>query len=65
MAYNLKNIGIALQTKPFRIGLTAGALYNTPDLIGFSDVQKGNFLAGCAFYSDATTVGYGVFTDNY
>ena len=44
---------------------TAGALYNTPDLIGFSDVQKGNFLAGCAFYSDATTVGYGVFTDNY
>ncbi len=44
---------------------TAGALYNTPDLIGFTDVQKGNFLAGCAFYSDATTVGYGVFTDNY
>ncbi len=44
---------------------TAGALYNTGDLIGFSDAQKGNFLAGCAFYSDASTVGYGTFTDNY
>lgn len=44
---------------------TAGALYNTGDLINFSDAQKGNFLAGCAFYSDATTVGYGTFTDNY
>lgn len=44
---------------------SAGALYNTYDQTNFSDTQKGNFLAGAAFYSDATTVGYGVFTDNY
>lgn len=42
-----------------------GALINTPDLSAYSDAQKGNFLAGASFYSDATTIGYGVFTDNY
>jgi hypothetical protein len=42
-----------------------GALYNTYDLSSFSNAQKGNFLAGASFYSDATTVGYGAFTDNY
>jgi hypothetical protein len=42
-----------------------GALINTPDQSSYSDTQKGNFLAGASFYSDATTVGYGVFTDNY
>jgi len=44
---------------------SAGALYNTPDRISYSNAQKGNFLAGASFYSDATTVAYGVFTDNY
>ena len=42
-----------------------GALFNTYDLLSFSNAQKGNFLAGASFYSDATTVGYGAFTDNY
>lgn len=42
-----------------------GALFNTYDLLSFTNVQKGNFLAGASFYSDATTVGYGAFTDNY
>jgi len=42
-----------------------GGLANTSDLLSYSDVQRGNFLAGASFYSDATTVGYGAFTDNY
>jgi len=42
-----------------------GGLTNTPDLSSYSDAQKGNFLCGASFYSDATTVGYGIFTDNY
>ncbi len=44
---------------------SVGCLVNTPDLSAYSDVQKGNFLAGAAFYSDATTIKYGMFTDNY
>jgi hypothetical protein len=42
-----------------------GALINTPDQSSYSNTQKGNFLAGASFYSNATTVGYGTFTDNY
>lgn len=44
---------------------TAGGLAETPDTINLSDAQKANFLAGAGFYSDATTVEYGVFADNY
>jgi len=44
---------------------SVGGLTNTADLSSYSDTQKGNFLAGAGFYTDATTVAYGVFTDNY
>lgn len=44
---------------------SVGGLTNTPDLSSYSDAQKGNFLAGASFYTDASTVSYGMFTDNY
>lgn len=44
---------------------SVGGLSNTADLSSYSDAQKGNFLAGAGFYTDATTIAYGVFTDNY
>ncbi len=44
---------------------SAGGLTNVPDFSSYSNAQKGNFLAGASFYSDATTVRHGVFTDNY
>jgi hypothetical protein len=44
---------------------TAGGLAETPDTLNISDAQKGNFIAGAAFYTDATNVGYGTFSDNY
>lgn len=63
MSYN--TIG-GTQTDNGQIVLkSVGALINTPDFLSYTNAQKGNFLAGASFYSDATTVGYGAFTDNY
>ena len=44
---------------------SVGGMVETPDLPSYSNAQRGNFLAGASFYSNATTVGYGIFSDNY
>lgn len=63
MSYN--TIGGSTTDQGQIILRSVGGLTNTPDLSSYSDTQKGNFLAGAAFYSDATTIRYGMFTDNY
>lgn len=43
----------------------AGGLANVGDIYATADSSKGNFLAGASYFTDATTVGYGIWTDSY
>lgn len=43
----------------------AGAIANVGDIYTTADSAKGNFLAGASYFTDATTVGYGIWTDSY
>ncbi len=42
-----------------------GALVEIPDIFATTDATKGRFFAGASYFTDATTVGYGIWTDNY
>lgn len=42
-----------------------GGLANVPDIFNTPRANKGNFLAGGKYYSNATTERYGVWTDDY
>ncbi len=42
-----------------------GGLAETPDIFGTAQTLKGNFLAGATYFTNASSTGQGIWTDNY